>query len=150
VLLLKIPARTTCPVRLSTAIGTRHTPVTVGFKSVSTVGNIDYPQLFAQAGLVILDHQKDVTIMLQHMSDVDIEIPQCPIIGFIENLKNVYFKEISQIDQEFNRNFLRTFLSQNLYQGKNKRNFLHKPQSPRRARAGIQGIVGKTSQCVHY
>jgi hypothetical protein len=62
---LKIPTRTTCPVRLGT----------VGFNSVSTIGNIDHPQLFAQPGLVIPDHQGDKTIMLPNMSDVDIEIP---------------------------------------------------------------------------
>jgi hypothetical protein len=33
------------------------------------------------------------------MSDVDIEIPRCTTIGFIENLNNEYFK-ISPIDQE--------------------------------------------------
>ena len=38
--------------------------------------------------------------MLQNMSDVDIKIPRCTTIGFIENLKNEYSKEISQIDQE--------------------------------------------------
>ncbi len=59
-----------------------------GFKSVSTIGNIDHPQLFAQPGLVIPDHQGDMTIMLQNMSDVDIEIPRCTTIGFIENLNN--------------------------------------------------------------
>jgi hypothetical protein len=48
-----------------------------GFKSVSTIGNIDHPQLFAQ-----------------------LEIPQCSTIGFIENLNNDYFKKIFQIDQE--------------------------------------------------
>jgi hypothetical protein len=45
-----------------------------GFKSVSTVGNIDFPQAFAHTGWVIPDHQEDVTIMLQNMSDIDIEI----------------------------------------------------------------------------
>ncbi len=40
---LKIPARTTCPVRLGTAIGRKHTPMAAGFKSVSTVGNINHP-----------------------------------------------------------------------------------------------------------
>ena len=100
VAVLKIPARTTCPVRLGTAIGARHTPMAAGFKSVSTIGNLNHPQLFAQPGLVIPDHQGDVTIMLQNMSDVDIEIPRCTTIGFIENLKNDYFDEISPIDQE--------------------------------------------------
>jgi hypothetical protein len=70
------------------------------FKSVSTIGSIDHPQLFAQPRLVILDLQGDVTIMLENMSDVDIEIPRCTTIGFIENLKNDCVKEISQIDQE--------------------------------------------------
>jgi hypothetical protein len=50
------------------------------------------------------------------MSDVDIEIPRCTTIGFIENLKNDYFKEISQIDhQSAQQKFLRTYLSQNPY-----------------------------------
>ncbi len=34
---LKIPTRTTCPVRLATATGVRHTPMAAGFKSVSTI-----------------------------------------------------------------------------------------------------------------
>jgi hypothetical protein len=34
------------------------------------------------------------------MSDSDFEIPWCITIGFIENLKNDYFKEISQIEKE--------------------------------------------------
>jgi hypothetical protein len=41
---LKISARTTCPVRLGTAIRARHTPMVVGFMSVSTIGNIDHLQ----------------------------------------------------------------------------------------------------------
>jgi hypothetical protein len=56
---LKIPARTTCMVRLGTAIGARTTPMAAGFKSVSTIGNIDHPQLFAQPGLVVPDHTKE-------------------------------------------------------------------------------------------
>jgi hypothetical protein len=39
--------------------------------------------------------------MLQNMSDVQIEIPQCTTIGFIENLNKDYCKKISHIDQEF-------------------------------------------------
>ncbi len=86
-----------------------------GFKSGSSIGNIDHPQLFAQTRLKIQDHQGDVTIMLQDMSDVDIEIPKCATIGFIENIKNDFFKEISQIDQESaQQKFPSTFLCQNL------------------------------------
>jgi hypothetical protein len=44
-------------------------------------------QFFEQFRLVIPDHQRDVTIMLQNMSDADIKIPQCTTIGFIKNLK---------------------------------------------------------------
>jgi hypothetical protein len=57
------------------AIGTKHTPLAAGFKSFSTTGNFDHPQLFAQPRYVISDHQGVVTIMLQNMNDVDIEIP---------------------------------------------------------------------------
>jgi hypothetical protein len=72
---LKTPARTTCPVRQGTAIGAKHTPMAAGFKSVSTIGNVDHSQLFLQPGLIVPDHQDDVTIMSQNMSDVGIEIP---------------------------------------------------------------------------
>jgi hypothetical protein len=54
-----------------------------GFKSVSTIGNIYHPQLFAKSGLVAPDHQGDVTIMLQNMSDVDIELPRCTTLGLL-------------------------------------------------------------------
>ncbi len=72
---VKIPARTRC-----------HIHKAAGFKLVSSIGNIDHPQLFAQPGLKIMDHQGDVTIKLKNMSDVDIEIPKCITIGFIENI----------------------------------------------------------------
>jgi hypothetical protein len=71
---LKAP---TYPVRLGTAIRRRHTPMAADFKSVSTIVNIDHPQLFAQPGSVNMDHQEDVTILLQNMRDVYIEIPRC-------------------------------------------------------------------------
>jgi hypothetical protein len=55
----------------------------------------------------------------QNMSDVDIEILQCTTIGFIENLKNDYFKEIYQIDQKSaQQKFLTTFPCQNPCQKK--------------------------------
>ena len=38
-----IPARTSVPVRLGTAIGRRHTPMAAGIQSVTTVGNPDFP-----------------------------------------------------------------------------------------------------------
>jgi hypothetical protein len=125
---LKIPARTKSPVRLGTTTGARHTPMAAGFKSVSTVGNIDHPQLFAQPGLVIPDHLGDVTIMLQNMSDVDIEIPRCTTIGSIENLNNEYFGKISPIDQEDTQQRLSKDLPlPNLCQKKSKKNFLSMP-----------------------
>ena len=67
---------------------------------MTTVGNNDFPGLFAQPGLVVPNHQGDVTILLQNCTDVDMEIPRCTVIGFIENLTNEEFNEISQIDQE--------------------------------------------------
>jgi hypothetical protein len=84
---LKIPAHTAFPVRLGTSCGSRHTPMAAGLKSVSTIGNLDFPQIFAQPGLVIPNHQGDVTIQLQNCSDVDITIPRDTVIGYIENLK---------------------------------------------------------------
>ena len=37
-----------------------------GLKSVSTIGNLDFPQIFAQPGLVIPNHQGDVTVLMQN------------------------------------------------------------------------------------
>jgi hypothetical protein len=71
-----IPARTCVPVRLGTAIGRRHTPMAAGLKSVTTIGNPNYPALFSQPGLVIPNHQGDVTILLQNCGDVHMEIPR--------------------------------------------------------------------------
>ncbi len=58
-----VPARTGVPVRLGTASGRRHTPMAAGIKSVTTIGNL---ALFFQPGLVIPNHQGDVTIILQN------------------------------------------------------------------------------------
>ena len=97
---INIPARTCVPVRLGTAIGRRHTPMAAGLKSVTTVGNPDYPALFSQPGLVVPNHQGDVTLLLQNCGDVDIEIPRCTAIGYIENLQNKSFNEIYAIDEQ--------------------------------------------------
>ncbi len=94
-----IPARTSVPVRLGTAIGRRHTPMAAGIQSATTVGNPDFPALFSQPGLVEPNHQGDATLILQNCSDVDIEIPRCTAIGFLENLQNDTFKQIQAIDQ---------------------------------------------------
>ena len=59
-----------------------------GIKSVTTVGNPDYPAIFSQPGLVVPNHQGDVTLLLQNCSDVDMEIRRCTAIGFLENLQN--------------------------------------------------------------
>ena len=53
---VKIPTLSSVPVRLGTAIGTRHTPMAAGFKAVSTIGNPDFPALFAHPGLVVPDY----------------------------------------------------------------------------------------------
>ena len=86
-----IPARTGVPVRLGMASGRRHTPMAAGIKSVTTIGNPDYPALFSQPGLVIPNHQGDVTIKLQNCGYVDMEIPRCTTIGYLENLQNNAF-----------------------------------------------------------
>ena len=96
---LKLPAHTSCPVRLGTSCGKRHTPMAAGLKSVSTIGNLDFPQIFAQPGLVIPNHQGDVTVLMQNCSDMDIEIPRDTVVGYIENLQNESFEEISEINE---------------------------------------------------
>ena len=69
-----------------------------GIKSVTTLGNLDYSALFLQPGLVVPYHQGDVTILLQNCSEVNIEIPRCTAIGFLENLKNDTFKKMYVVD----------------------------------------------------
>ena len=56
--------------------------------------------LFSQPGLVVPNHQGDVTIMLQNCSDQDIKIPRDTTLGYLENLNNKEFNNISVIDQE--------------------------------------------------
>ena len=91
--LMHILAHTRCPIRLASSSGKRHTPMAAGLKCVTTIGNLDFPMLFAQPGLVVPNHQRDVTIMLQNCSDQDIEIPRNTTLGYIENLNNDYFSQ---------------------------------------------------------
>jgi hypothetical protein len=96
-----------------------------GFKSVSTIGNIDHPQLFTQPGLAIPDHQVDVTIVLHNTNDVEIEIPRCTTIGFIENFNNNYLKRSLNWPGVCSTEILWGPSSPpNPYQGKSKRKFL--------------------------
>jgi hypothetical protein len=53
---ITIPARACVPVRLGTASGRRHTPMAAGLKSVTTIGNPNYPALFFQPSLVVPNH----------------------------------------------------------------------------------------------
>jgi hypothetical protein len=55
-------------------------PMAAGIKSVTTVGNPDYPALFSQPGLAIPNHQGDVTILLQIVVMLTMEIPRCTAI----------------------------------------------------------------------
>jgi transposase InsO family protein len=71
-----------------------------GFKSISTIANSDFPQVFSQPGLVVPDHTGDVTLILQNCSSQDIEIPRGTTMGFIENLSNQEFEQILEINQE--------------------------------------------------
>ena len=73
--IVKIPAHTACQNRLGTAVGRNHSPMPAGFKSISTIANQDFPQIFSQPGLVVTYHQGDVTLILQNCSSQDIEIP---------------------------------------------------------------------------
>ena len=98
--IVKIPAHTACQVRLGTAVGRKHSPMAAGFKSISTIANPDFPQIFSQPGLVVPDHQGDITLILQNCSSQDIEIPRGTTVGFIENLSNQEFDQILEIDQE--------------------------------------------------
>ena len=70
-----------------------------GLNCVATIGNLDFPMLFAQPGLVVTNHQDDVTIILQNCSEQDIEIPRNTTLGYLENLKNECLNNISLINQ---------------------------------------------------
>jgi hypothetical protein len=96
---ITIPARTCESVRLGTASGLRDTHMATGIKSVTTVGNPD-SAFFLKPRLVVPNHQGDVTIHLQNCSDVNIKIPRCIAIGFLENLQNDTFKEIYVVDEK--------------------------------------------------
>ena len=56
--------------------------------------------LFCQPSLVVPNHQGDVTILLQNCPDQDVEIPRNTTLGYLENLNNKKFNNISMIDQE--------------------------------------------------
>ena len=94
---LKLEPLTAYQVRLGTSIGKRHSPMAAGIKSVSTIGNPDFPQIFSQPGLVTPNHQGDVTLILQNCSNQAIEIPRGTSLGFIENLGNTEFGQISEL-----------------------------------------------------
>jgi hypothetical protein len=68
---IMILANTCVPVRLNTACNQRHMPITAGIKSVTTVGNPDYPDLFSQPGLVVPNHHGDITFLLQNCGNVN-------------------------------------------------------------------------------
>ena len=97
---LKLEPLTAYQVRLGTSIGKRHSPMAAGIKSVSTIGNPDFPQIFSQPGLVTPNHQGDVTLILQNCSNQAIEIPRGTSLGFIENLRNTEFGEILKLDEK--------------------------------------------------
>ena len=94
---LKIPAHAGNPVRLGTTTGARQNHMPSGVKAVSTFASLDFPYLFAQPGLVSPDHQGQIMILLQNCGDEDITIPRCSNIGYIENVKNPCFDEISEV-----------------------------------------------------
>ena len=123
--LMFIPAQTTCPIRLASYTGRRHTPMAAGLKCETTIGNLVFPMLFAQPGLVIPNHQLDVTIMLQNCSDQDIKIPSNTTLGYLENLMNECFSNISLFTKK-----------------RSKRIFLMMPHSKANARQCESGLFG--------
>ena len=71
-----------------------------GCKSITTTGSPQFPGLFSHPGLVVPNHQHDVTVILQNCTEVDMEIPRCTVIGFIENLRYPDFNEISMVNPQ--------------------------------------------------
>jgi hypothetical protein len=95
---LKIPAHTGVPVRLGRTIGHSQNPMPSVLMAVTTISSMNFPCLFAQTGLLSPGFQGQVMI-LQNCSDEDITILRCSNIGKIENVKNPYFDNISEIHQ---------------------------------------------------
>ena len=67
---------------------------------VATIYNLAFPWLFAQPGLVALNHQEYVTIMFRNCSVQDVTMPLNTTLGYLENLKIDCFNNISLIHQE--------------------------------------------------
>ena len=88
--LMHIPAQTTCPIRLASHTSRRHTPMAAGLKCVTMIGNLNFPMLFAQQGLVVPNHQGDVTIILRNCSVQGIEIPRNTTLGYLENVSMIF------------------------------------------------------------
>ena len=55
--LMHIPAQTACPIRPASSTGRRQTPMAASLKCVATIGNLNFPLLFAPPGLVVPNHQ---------------------------------------------------------------------------------------------
>jgi hypothetical protein len=68
------PSKNMCTSKIgkSYSSGRRHMPKVAGLKSVTSVGNPDYPALFSQPGLVVANHKDDVTILLQNCPEPNV------------------------------------------------------------------------------
>ena len=85
--IVKIPANRACQVRLGMAVSRKHSPMTAGFKSISKIATADFHQIFSQPGLVLRDHQGEVTLILQNCRSHDIEIPRGSTVVFFKPVK---------------------------------------------------------------
>jgi hypothetical protein len=76
----------------------------IGLKVISTIASMDFPCLFAQNGLVSLDHQGLAMIIPQNCWDKDFTIFRCSNNGYIGNTNNPYFDEISELKTKYSAN----------------------------------------------
>jgi hypothetical protein len=67
-----------------------------GLMAVTTIASMDFSCLFAQPGLLSPDHQGQVMMILQNCGNEDFTIPKCSNLGYIENVKNPHFDNISE------------------------------------------------------
>ena len=97
---ITIPALTGLPIKVKTSLGKNGEPMPHGIRAVSTVACLDYPEIFAQPGLVCPDSQGHVTLLIQNCGNTDVTMSRNTVVGFIENLNNQDFEAIYPIKED--------------------------------------------------
>ena len=98
---ITIPALTGLPIKVKSSLGKNGEPMPHGIRAVLTVACLDFPELFAQPGLVCPDSQGNVTLLMQNCGNTEITMPRNTVVGFIENLNSQDFEEIYPVKEDY-------------------------------------------------